>query len=154
MAVDIETKQRKTKVKKNRSLDIGSIAIGMRDAYYHFPNLINSKDIAAIACNYAIEMHKITPDGWDPLHITENYKAGYALGGQQCARMDSKEHAKILSNFYKLKAEEGDMGRYLIFGSFKEEIEDFVVVRKIKDIDDFNSKMEKGELVWQSHAHR
>jgi hypothetical protein len=151
MAVDIRPKQKKAKAKKNRSLDIGSIAISMRDAYYHFPNLAKPEDIALLAINYAVKMHEIEPGGWDYLRITDSYKAGYALGSQQCARMESKEHAKILSNFYKLKAEEGDMGRYLIFGSFKEEIEDFVVLREIKDIDDFNSKMEKGELVWQSN---
>lgn len=136
---------------KDRRLDIGSIAIGMRDAYYHFPGLANPKDLALHACNYAIELYKIAPYALEIVSsIIDSYTAGYKLGSQQCARMEDKEHKKILANFYKLEANEGKMGRLLIFGSFKEEVEDFVVLRKIKDVDDFNSKMEKGELVWQS----
>jgi hypothetical protein len=151
----VETRQRRAKPGKDRSLDIGSIAIGMRDAYYHFPLLLTQKDLALLACKFALAafeiLHKDQKQQRDITNIIDNYTAGYRLGSQQCNNMDCKEHKRTLAQFHKVESEEGDTGLYLVFGSFKEEIEDFVLLRDIKDIDDFNSKMEKGELVWQSN---
>lgn len=156
MAVAIKVKQRKAKPKSDRSLDITAIAIGMRDAYYHFPVPMRRKDMAFLACNFAMKSYEMLckteeqKAQWDFIKVFDNYAAGYKLGNQQCASMQSKEHKKILANFYKTEAEEGDMGLFLIFSSFKEEVEDFVLFRNIKNIDDFTRKLEKGELVWQS----
>lgn len=153
MAVEIEKRPR---TKRDRSLEITSIAIGMRDAYYHFPLVVEQKDLGVLACKFALTVfdifykNKEQEKQFDLTNIACNYKAGYKLGSQQCSSMDCKEHKRTLANFYKVEAEDGDDGVYRIFGSFKEEVEDLVLVRHIKDIDDFSSKMEKGELTWQS----
>lgn len=154
MVVEIEKRPR-TK-KRDRSLEITSLAIGMRDAYYHFPLVLVQRDLALLGCKFAQTVFELYPKNkeeksyYNFITIVNNYIAGYKLGSQQCSSMDCKEHKRTLAYFHKIEAEEGDDGVYRIFELFKKDIEVLVKVRQVKDIDDFNSKMERGELAWQS----
>lgn len=148
----VATKPRAKRAKEDRSLDPDYIAIGMRDAYYHYPLLMKGHDIGVLACKFALTVFDVFYKGkeqekqMDFLNVADNYKAGYKLGSQRCGNMDCKEHKMTLAKFNKLEAEEGDEGDLITFRLFKTETKIFIKLGHIKDIDDFNSKIRKGEL--------
>jgi len=149
MAVDIIAKP---KTKRRQALDINSITFGMRDAFYHFPCPMSSKDIISLASNFSLTIFSMlyADNVWQRKqysfkNVFANYVVGYEFGKQQCFSMDIKAHKAIIAHFDELEEDDADNGELSIFNVFKANVVDFVKTRQVKDVDEFSEKAMRGD---------